>query len=198
MANEFRFQDYPNEMKFTPVTDAAIAALAKQHGLVFSADYLAFLKARNGFSFDGLTTAEPLAPNIETFDFMHYLFGIETGHQYNDLRVYLSMPGVWEKPFCDFAYPVGEGRGGDPIVQIYRGNAAGRIYFVDHEVFPDHDDLKEDGVDLAAMSADDALAYLDEQGCFIAVAESFSEFLGKLVVYDDDGHINVSIRQPVG
>ena len=69
MANEFRFKDYPNEMKFTPVTDDAIGSLAAQYGLEFSADYRAFLKSHNGFYFDRMTAAERLAPGIETFDF---------------------------------------------------------------------------------------------------------------------------------
>jgi hypothetical protein len=198
MANEFRFEDYPDEMKFTPVTDKAIAALVTQYGLEFSADYLSFLKAHNGFYFDPIKAARPLAPDIETFDFIRYLFGVDTGLEYNDLRIYLAMPGLWDKPFRAFAYPVADSRGGDPIVQVYKGRAKGRIYFVDHEVFPDAGEVEDDGIDLDSMSADETLAYLiDVRGCLIEVARSFSDFLGKLVVYDDDGSVNVSIRGPL-
>jgi hypothetical protein len=198
MANEFRFQDYPDEKKFKPAKDAAIAGLAAQHGLEFSADYRAFLKAHNGFYLDRLKTAAPLGPGIETFDFVRYLFGIDTGHEYNDLRIYFAGPRLWDKPYRAFAYPVADSRGGDPIVQVFKGSAKGRIYFVDHEVFPDADDLEDDGVDLGGMSAEETLAYLiDVRGCLIEVARSFSDFLGKLVVYDDNGRINVSIRRPL-
>jgi hypothetical protein len=198
MANEFRFGDYLDEMKFKPVTSEALRVFAAQYGLEFSADYLAFLKAHNGFYFDRMAVASPLAPGIEAFDFIRYLFGVDTGHEYNDLRVCLATPGVWDKPYRAFAYPVADSRGGDPIVQVHKGRAKGRIYFVDHEVFPDADDLEDDGIDLDGMSADETLAYLiDVRGCLIEVAKSFSDFLGKLVVYDDDGHINVSIRRPL-
>jgi hypothetical protein len=196
MANEFRFEDHPDAMKFTAVTDEAIGALAAQYGLEFSDEYLAFLKAHNGFYFDPLHKAAPLAPGIKTFDFIRYLFGADTGFEYNDLRVYLAKPGVWDNPFRAFAYPVAEGRGGDPIVQIFKGNAKGKIYFVDHEVFPDADELEGEGIDVA--NPDQALAFMvDVQGCFIEVAKSFSDFVNKLVVYDDDGCINVSIRRPL-
>src|SRR4051812_12598932 len=121
MANEFRFEDHPDAMKFTPVTDAAVGALAAQYGLEFSADYLAFLKAHNGVDFDQLSTAAPLAAGTETFDSVRYLFGVDTGFEYNDLRKYLATPGVWDGPFRAFAYPVAEGPGGDPIVQIFKG-----------------------------------------------------------------------------
>jgi hypothetical protein len=198
MANEFRFGDYLDEMKFKPVTTEALRVFAAQYGLEFSADYLAFLKAHNGFYFDRMASASPLAPGIETFDFIRYLFGVDTGHEYNDLRIYLAMPGHWDKPFRAFAYPVADSRGGDPIVQVYKGRAKGRIYFVDHEVFPDAGEVEDDGIDLDSMSADETLAYLiDVRGCLIEVARSFSDFLGKLVVYDDDGSINVSIRRPL-
>jgi hypothetical protein len=100
MANEFRFKDYPNEMKFTAVTDDAIGALATQYGLEFSSDYRAFLKSQNGFYFDRMTSAEPLAPGIETFDFVRHIFGIDTGNPYNDLRHYLALPGVWDQALC--------------------------------------------------------------------------------------------------
>jgi hypothetical protein len=197
MANEFRFKDYPNEMKFKPVPEEAIGSLAAQYGLEFSADYRAFLKSHNGFYFDRMTSAAPLAPGIETFDFIRYLFGIDTGHPYNDLRQYLALPGVWDQALCAFACPVSDSRAGDPIVEIHKGIAKGRIFFVDHEVMPDVADLKAEGVDLAVMSADEALEHLVEQGCFFQVARSFSDYLRKLVVYDDDGSINVSIRRPL-
>jgi hypothetical protein len=49
-----------------------------------------------------------------------------------------------------------------------------------------------------AENADDVPAYtIHQQGCAIEVATSFSDFLAKLVVYDDDGSINVSIRRPL-
>ena len=198
MANEFRFKDYPNEMKFKPVTDDAIGSLSAQYGLEFSADYRAFLKSQNGFYFDRMTSADPLAPGIETFDFIRYLFGIDTGHEYNDLT---ALPGAC--PACGTRrcapLPVRSAtrRGGDPIVEIHKGIAKGRIFFVDHEVMPDVADLKSEGIDLAAMDADEALDHLVEQGCFFQVAKSFSDYLKKLVVYDDDGSINVSIRRPL-
>ena len=198
MANEFRFKDYPDAMKFTPVMEQAVGAFASQYGIEFSADYMAFLKAHNGFYFDPLDRAKPRAPGIETFDYVRYLFGIDTGYEYNDLRAYLAMPSIWDKPFRAFAYPIGDGRGGDPIIQIYKGKAKGKIYFVDHEVFPDADEIKADGVDIEAVGADAALAYMsDDRGCFLEIAKSFSDFLGKLVVYDDDGCVNVSIRRPL-
>jgi SMI1 / KNR4 family (SUKH-1) len=196
MANEFRFEDHSGARKFTPVTDAAIAALAAQYGLEFSDDYLAFLKAHNGYCFDGLSEAAPLAPGTETFDYVRYLFGIDTGFQYNDLREYLAAPGSWTDPFRAFSYPIGEGRGGDPIIQIFKGSAKGKIYFVDHEVIPEIEELADNGVDLT--SADQVLKYMiDVQGCFIEIAKSFSGLIGKLVVYDDDGRTQVSIRRPL-
>jgi hypothetical protein len=79
MANEFRFEDHPDAIRFKPVTDEAINSLAVQYGLEFSADYLAFLKAHNGVNFDLLGKAAPLAPGIETFDSIRYLFGVDTG-----------------------------------------------------------------------------------------------------------------------
>jgi hypothetical protein len=196
MANEFKFEDYPDAMKFTPVTEQAIGALASQFGLEFSADYMAFLKAHNGFCFDGLKGVRPLAIEAyDTIDSLRYLFGIDTGFEYNDLRVFLSNMYFWDRAFCAFAYPIGEGPGGDPIVQIFKGKAKGRIYFVDHEVIPNADDMKDDGVDIETMSADSALAYLrDERGCFNEIAASFSDFLGKLVAYDNEGRISVDIR----
>jgi len=69
MANEFRFKDYPSEMKLKPVTDDAIGSLATQYGMEFSADYRAFLKSYNGFYFDRMISAAPLAPGIATIDF---------------------------------------------------------------------------------------------------------------------------------
>jgi hypothetical protein len=197
VANEFRFKDYPNEMKFTPVTDQAIAEISKQYGLVFQEDFRAFLKAHNGFYFDRLTTAEPVASDVETFDYVRYLFGLDNGHEYNDLRIYLALPGVWDRAFCAFAYPVSDSRGGDPIVQVYRGKARGKIYFVDHEVLPDVGDLKPEGIDLETMSADEALEYLIDYGCFLEVATSFTDYLAKLTVYERDGGVNVSIRRPL-
>lgn len=195
MTNEFRFEDHPG-VQFKPVGDAAIGDLAARHGLEFSDQYLAFLKDHNGFDFDRLNKAAPLGSGIETFDSIRYLFGIDTGFEYNDLRVYLSLPGVWEHPFRSFSYPVAEGPGGDPIVQIFKGKAKGKIYFVDHEVFPDAGELEQEGID--AASPDRALSFLtDVQGCFIEIARSFSDFIAKLVVYDDDGSINVSIRRPL-
>jgi hypothetical protein len=196
MANAFRFEDHPDATKFTPVTDEAISALAAQYGLEFSAEYLAFLKAHNGINFDRLNKAAPLAPGIETFDSIRYLFGVDTGFQYNDLRAYLAMPSLWDNSFRAFAYPVGEGPGGDPIIQIFRGNAKGKLYFVDHEVFPDADELADRGIDVA--SPDEALAFMiDVQGCFIEVAKSFSDFVNKLVVYDHDCRTQISIRRPL-
>jgi hypothetical protein len=196
MANEFRFEDHPNAIKFTPVTDVAIGEFAAQYGLEFSAEYLAFLKAHNGVNFDRLSKAAPLAPGIETFDSISYLFGVDTGFQYNDLRAYLEIPGVWDNPFRAFAYPIGEGPGGDPIIQIFKGKAKGKVYFVDHEVFPDADELADQGIDVA--NPDQALAFMiDVQGCFIEVAKSFSDFVNKLVVYDDDGRTQISIRRPL-
>ena len=58
-------------------------------------------------------------------------------------------------------------------------------------------DLKVEGIDLQTMSADAALDLMIEEGCFIEVATSFANYLAKLTVYDDDGSINVSIRQPL-
>ena len=113
MANEFRFEDHPDPIKSTPVTDEAISDLASQYGLEFSDEYRAFLKAHNGFKFDRLNDVGPLAPGVETFDYIRYLFGIDTGFEYNDLRAYLAIPGVWEHPFSAFAYPVADGPGGD-------------------------------------------------------------------------------------
>jgi hypothetical protein len=178
------------------MADEAISELAAQYGFEFSDEYLAFLKAHNGFNFDRLNTAAPLAPGIETFDYIRYLFGVDTGFEYNDLRAYLARPGVWDNPFRAFAYPVAAVRGGDPIIQIFKGKAKGKVYFVDHEVFPDAGDLEEEGID--ATSPDRALPFLiDVRGCFVEVAKSFSGFINKLVVYDDDGGINVSIRRPL-
>jgi hypothetical protein len=106
------------------------------------------------------------------------------------------MPGVWDDPFRAFAYPVAEGPGGDPIVQIFKGKAKGKIYFVDHEVFPDAEELEAEGI--GPSSPDRALSFLiDVQGCFIEVARSFSDFVNKLVVYDDDGGVHVSIKRPL-
>jgi hypothetical protein len=196
MANEFRFEDHPDATRFKPVTDEAIGELAAQYGLEFSGEYLAFLKAHNGVDFDRLSEAAPLAPDIETFDSIRYLYGVDTGFQYNDLRAYLAIPGVWDNPFCALAYPVGEGPGGDPIIQIYKGNSKGKIYFVDHEVFPDASELENEGIDV--RNPDLALAFMiDVQGCFIEVAKSFSDFIKKLVVYDMDGRTQISIRRPL-
>jgi hypothetical protein len=196
MANEFRFEDYPDARKFKPVTDETIAAFTSQYGIEFSADYIAFLKAHNGFCFDELKGVRPLA--IETYDSidsLRYLFGIDTGFEHNDLRVFLANMYFWDKAFCAFAYPIGEGPGGDPIVQVFKGKAKGKVYFVDHEVIPYADDMKHDGVDIETMSADQALAYVsDKRGCFNEIAGSFSDFLGKLVAYDHDGRIRVDIR----
>jgi hypothetical protein len=186
MANEFRFEDHPGVMKFKAVADEAISGLAAQYGFEFSDEYRAFLKAHNGFNFDRLNKAAPLAPGTETFDSISYLFGIDTGFEYNDLRTYLALPGVWDNPFRAFAYPVAEGAGGDPVIQIFKGN---------HETVPDAEELEEDA---EASSPDQALSFLiDVQGCLIEVAKSFSDFINKLVVYDDDGVINVSIRRPL-
>ena len=197
MANEFRFKDYPNEMKFKPVTDEAIGSLSAQYGLEFSADYRAFLKSYNGFYFDRMTSAYRLAPGIETFDFIRYLFGIDTGHEYNDLT---ALPGAC--PAC------GTRRCAPSPVrqQLQRrrshrrdpqGHRQGAYLFRRPRVMPDVADLKAEGIDLAAMDADEALDHLVEQGCFFQVAKSFSDYLKKLVVYDDDGNINVSIRRPL-
>lgn len=195
MANEFRFEDYPDAMTFKPVTDMVIAAFAKQHGIVLSSDYTAFLKAQNGFYFD-IDKARRLAGGIKTFDFVRYLHGIDTGFEYNDMRVFLDTAGHWDKAFRAFCYPVAEGRGGDPIVEVFKGNAKGKIYFVDQGVLPDISELEEAGVDLG--DADAVLAHMIEtEGCFIEVATSFSDLLAKLVVYDDNGSINVSIRYPL-
>ncbi|THD48150.1 MAG: hypothetical protein E8A46_22640 [Bradyrhizobium sp.] len=68
MANEFRFEDYPGVMKFKAVADEGISGLAAQYGFEFSDEYRAFLKAHNGFNFDRLNQAAPLAPGIEMFD----------------------------------------------------------------------------------------------------------------------------------
>ncbi len=196
MANEFRFEDYPDAMTFKPVMDKAIAAFAAEQGIEFSSDYTAFLKAHNGFYFDLDLTASPLADGVETFDSVRYLRGLDTGFEYNDLRVFLADADLWDKAFRAFCYPVAESHGGDPIVEIYKGKAKGKIYFVDHEVIPDISELADAGVNLE--NADDVLAYMiDRQGCFIEVATSFSNFIGKLVAYDDDGSINVSIRRPL-
>jgi hypothetical protein len=196
MANEFRFEDHPDAIRFKPVKDKAINSLAVQHGLEFCADYLAFLKAHNGVNFDLLGKAAPLAPGIETFDSIRYLFGVDTGFQYNDLRAQLAIPGIWENPFRAFAYPVGEGPGGDPIIQIFKGRSKGKIYFVDQEVFPDAGELTDEGIDVA--SPDETLAFMiDVQGCFIEVAGSFSDLVNKLVVYDDEGRTRNSIRRPL-
>lgn len=196
MANEFRFEDHPDPVKSPPVTDEAIDQLASQYGLEFSDDYRAFLKAHNGFKFDRLNNVAPLAPDIETFDYIRYLFGIDTGFEYNDLRPYLAMEGVWDHPFSTFSYPVADGPGGDAIVQIFKGKAKGKIYFVDHEVLPEAEELEVEGID--AADPDQALAFLiDVQGCFIEVAKSFSNFVGKLVVYRDDSGVSVSIRRPL-
>jgi SMI1 / KNR4 family (SUKH-1) len=196
MANEFRFEDHPDAVKFTPVTDEAIRELAAQYGLEFSREYLAFLKAHNGVNSDRLSKAAPLAPGIETFDSIGYLYGVDTGFQYNDLRAYLTIPGVWDNPFRAFAYPVGEGAGGDPIIQIFKGSNKGKVYFVDHEVFPDVSELEDEGIDVE--NPDAALAFMiDVQGCFIEVAKSFSQFVDKLVVYDEDGRTQIGIRRPL-
>jgi hypothetical protein len=196
MANEFRFEDHPNARKFTAVTDAAIGEFAAQYGLEFSDQYRAFLKTHNGYYFDRLSKAAPLAPGIETFEYIRYLFGVDTGFQHNDLRAYLSTPGVWENPWRAFAYPVAEGPGGDLIVEIYKGKARGKIYFVDHEVFPHADELADEGID--AENPDEVLGFMvDVQGCFCEVATSFSEFLNKLVAYDDDGRTQIRIRRPL-
>jgi hypothetical protein len=195
VANEFRFEDYPDAMTFKPVTDQAIAAFAAEQGIAFSSDYIAFLKAHNGFYFD-LNRALPLAEGVERFDYVNYLRGIDTGFEYNDMRVFLANAGLWNKAFRAFCYPVAESRGGDPIVEIFRGKAKGRIYFVDDAVVPEIDELTEAGVDL--NKADDVLAYMvQQQGCFIEVATSFTNFVDRLVVYDDNGRINVSIRCPL-
>jgi hypothetical protein len=197
MANEFRFEDHADAMKFTPVTDEAISELAAQYGLEFSDEYREFLKTHNGVDCGHLSKVAPLAPGIETFDSIGYLYGVDTGFEYNDLRAYLAIAGVWDNPFRALAYPVGEGAGGDPIIQIFKGNAKGKIYFVDHEVFPDADELAGEGIDVAA-NPDQALAFMvDVQGCFIEVAKSFSDFVHKLVVYDDDGRTQMTIRRPL-
>lgn len=195
VANEFRFEDYPDAMTFNRVSDETIAAFAAEQGIALSSDYTAFLKSQNGFYFD-LDEALPLAPGIETFDQLRYLWGVDTGFEYNDMRVFLAKAGLWDKAFRAFCYPVAESPGGDPIVEIFKGKAKGKIYFVDHEVLPEIDELVDAEVDVD--NADDVLAYLiDVQGCFIEVATSFSSFLGKLVVYDSGGNVNVSIRRPL-
>lgn len=86
MANEFRFEDHPDAAKFRPIADAEINDFAAKLGLEFSDEYLAFLKRHNGFDFDRLNEAAPLGPGMETFDDIGYLFGIDTGFEYNDLR----------------------------------------------------------------------------------------------------------------
>jgi len=195
MANEFRFEDYTDAMTFKRVTDKAIKAFTAEQGIAFSPDYTAFLEAQNGFYFD-LHRAEPLAEGVETFDSIRYLFGLDTGFEYNDMRVFLAKADLWDQAFRAFCYPVAESHGGDPVVEIFKGKAKGKIYFVDHEVIPEIDELAEAGVDL--QNADDVLAYMiHQQGCFIEVATSFSNFIGKLVAYDDDGSINVGIRRPL-
>jgi hypothetical protein len=197
MANEFRFEDHPDTTKFKKVEDEAISALAAEYGIEFLSDYLTFLKAHNGVNFDGLSTAAPLAPGIETFDEIRYLFGVDTGFEYNDLRVYFGIDGFWTNPLLRaFAYPVGEGPGGDPIVQIFKGSAKGKIYFVDHEVLPFDGELEDAGIDLE--NPDEVLAFMvDVQGCFNEVAKSFSDLVNKLVVYDEDGRTQIGIRRPL-
>ncbi|KAA0078329.1 SMI1/KNR4 family protein [Tardiphaga sp. P9-11] len=195
MANEFRFEDYTDAMTFKPVTDKTIKAFAARQGIEFSPDYTAFLKTHNGFYFD-LNRAKPLAEGVETFDSIRYLHGLDTGFEYNDIGVFLAKADLWHQAFRAFCYPVAESHGGNPVVEIFEGKAKGRIYFVDHEVIPEIDELADAGVDL--QNADDVLAYMiHQQGCFIEVATSFSDFLAKLVVYDDDGSINVGIRRPL-
>ena len=154
MANEFRFEDYPDAMKFKPVADETATAFAEEQGIAFSSGYRAFLKAYNGFYFD-LDRADPLAEGVETFDSVRYLRGIDTGFEYNDMRVFLAGADLWDKAFRAFCYPVAESSGGDPIVEICKGKAKGKIYFVDHEVLPDTDGLIDAGLDL--KNADDVL-----------------------------------------
>jgi hypothetical protein len=193
--NVFRFEEHPEAKTFDPIEHANVEALAQQLQVTFCSDYLAFLQRFNGYDFDSLTVAEPWAEKHHVIDYLQYVFGVETGYQYNDLAIELKK-SIIDPAYLRFVYPIGKGPGGNPIVQVHQGRSRGAVMLIDDDVqlsaaqFEAAYQRK-----LESFKADDILPWLrDERGSFCPVGASLTEFLdGLLIGREDNGVINVAI-----
>ncbi len=172
-----------------------IEALEKRYGFTFCEDYLAFLRRYNGYNFDSLTAAPDWAIEYNLIDFLQYIFGIETGWQYNDLALEIAR-GIIDPAYLRFVYPIGKGPGGNPVVQVHQGKLRGHVMLID-------DDLQMSASEfeaaykrkLESYSADQIIPWLrDKQGAFVPIGDSLSAFLDDLLIgREDNGVINVAI-----
>jgi hypothetical protein len=192
--NAFRFDDHPEGQKFAPVVETEIAALEKRRGFVFCDDYRAFLRRLNGYNFDSLTSAPAWAKDYFIVDYVRYLYGVGTGWRYNDLDEALDCCAL-DLAYLGFVYPIGAGPGGNPLVQVHQGALRNRVMLVDNDAIMSADAFESAfGRRLGSYSADQILPWLrDEQGSFLPVADSFEDFIQRLVIgREDNGNINVT------
>ena len=193
--NAFRFEDYPNAARFRPVAPANIEALAKRHDLTFCDDYLAFLQRHNGYNFDSITAAPPWAREHRLIDFLRYIFGIETGWEYNDLARRID-GHILDPAYLRFVYPIGQGPGGNPVVQVHQGKLRGQIMLIDNDLQMSAEEFEETAKrKLESYAADQLIPWFrDTHGSFVAIGENLSVFLDDLLVArEDSGAINVAI-----
>ncbi len=148
---------------FQKASDQTIQQFEDRYSTPLCADYVAFLKSRNGmvcnwYKFDSAIDlnkgayqkemykgysymVKPIFELISNWQSnlgwlyeVRYLFGLENTNPYCDMMDMLPENLFYHKNLYPFAYPIGVDPGGNTMVQIAQGKNKGKLAMLDHEV----------------------------------------------------------------
>jgi hypothetical protein len=121
--NVFRFEEHPEARVFPCTMPEAIAAMSRRHGIRVLTDWALFLLEHNGYDFNTVTAGKPTHAPFKYAETALYMFGVDTGFEFNDLDEVLKDGAALEDPYRRLLTPVGMCAGGNLLAQITAGNA---------------------------------------------------------------------------
>jgi len=199
--NVFRFEEHPEARAFPCTTPEAIAVTSRRHGIRVLTDWALFLLEHNGYDFNTVTVGRPTHAPFKFAETALYMFGVDTGFEFNDLDEVLKAGAALEDPYRRLLTPVGMCAGGNLLAQITAGPQLGNVVMIDHNV---HVGLGPQAFETQArrrLSDPDigtVISLLIRHGLLVPLADTLQGFFERLIVEaDTDGSVvNVQISYP--
>jgi hypothetical protein len=199
--NVFRFEEHPEARVFPCTMPEAIAAMSRRHGIRVLTDWALFLLEHNGYDFNTVTAGKPTHAPFKYAETALYMFGVDTGFEFNDLDEVLKDGAALEDPYRRLLTPVGMCAGGNLLAQITAGPQFGSIVMVDHNVhvgLGPQEFEKQARRKLSDPDIGTVISLLIRHGLLIPLADTLRGFFDRLIVEaDTDGTVvNVQISYP--
>jgi len=199
--NVFRFEEHPEARVFPCTTPEAIAVVSRRHGIRVLTAWALLLLEHNGYDFNTVTVGKPTHAPFKFAETALYMFGVDTGFEFNDLDEVLKAGAALEDPYRRLLTPVGMCAGGNLLAQITAGPQLGNVVMIDHNV---HVGLGPQAFEARArrrLSDPDigtVISLLIRHGLLVPLSDTLQGFFERLIVEaDSDGSVvNVQISYP--